>query len=247
MLWFAFRFSIFDRLTTAGTIRSIVTPVLWFAFRFSIFDRLTTAYLYFLFANPSCDLLSDSVSLTDWQQLRVGRCSTGLCCDLLSDSVSLTDWQQQSYTAGIAATRCDLLSDSVSLTDWQQHRCDRGDGHGRLWFAFRFSIFDRLTTALLIATNAPTRCDLLSDSVSLTDWQQPAWSQALSAHRCDLLSDSVSLTDWQQPLFIDRRTVSRCDLLSDSVSLTDWQQLIFDKLLVDNELKVLFKNRNPAF
>ena len=139
---------------------------MWFAFKFCIFDILLHPWLRISLGLPRCDLLSNFVSLIfcyiyddyrEWADLR---------CDLLSNFVSLIFCYIGLHRHGsrhnvVICFQILYLWYSVTsssrLCSWLL----------RLWFAFKFCIFDILLHPADGINRNEYGCDLLSNFVSL--------------------------------------------------------------------------------
>ena len=116
---------------------------LWFAFKFYIFDILIQLRCRSVFRYQRCDLLSNFISLIFWYNLPFNRDKFGIvviCFQILYLWYSDT-------TQADAKARAD-----------------------KLWFAFKFYIFDILIQQYSISGSFCAGCDLLSNFISLIFW-----------------------------------------------------------------------------
>ena len=137
-------------------------------------------------------------------------------------------WQTENSKVWFPACGTDVVNCFQILYLWQTENSTDGIACATcwLWIAFKFFIFDKLKTAVSSNLDKEYCCELLSNSLSLTNWKQPRINRLRKCISCELLSNSLSLTNWKQPKHGVLCRVIRCELLSNSLSLTNWKQSI---------------------
>ena len=167
---------------------------LWIAFKFYIFDILIQLKIFTWQYNYCCELLSNSISLIFWYNTISHLWSCPLvvnCFQILYLWYSDTTWTILSISTSslwiafkfyifdiliqllsiitILKLCCELLSNSISLIFWYNSAWFIGVVN-ELWIAFKFYIFDILIQHIITGRFHTTRCELLSNSISLIFW-----------------------------------------------------------------------------
>jgi len=166
-LWIAFKLCIFDYLKQSLYFRWTLSKVvncfqtlylwlsetmectneekeqwLWIAFKLCIFDYLKQSTRQDIYMFKSCELLSNFVSLTIWNNLQQNQF---LCrsCELLSNFVSLTIWNNNTFPSSSVKS---VVNCFQTLYLWLSETINKKSFITllTLWIAFKLCIFDYL-------------------------------------------------------------------------------------------------------
>ena len=159
---------------------SFLAAWLWIAFKFLIFDILATGVASDFNITTGCELLSNFLSLTYWQQVRqlfrrddpmLWIAFKFLIFDILATGHAFQPCDRQTLWIAFKFLIFDILATGQTPS---------ATGARRLWIAFKFLIFDILATGKHRAQQAQVGCELLSNFLSLTYWQQVVASKESS-------------------------------------------------------------------
>ena len=126
-----------------------------------------------MFCIRCCELLSNSLSLTNWKQ----HVKDFPLFELVVNCFQILYlWQTENSAVTISMANAFVVNCFQILYLWQTENSILPEGRWNemLWIAFKFFIFDKLKTAVIFFTFKDRSCELLSNSLSLTNWKQQA-------------------------------------------------------------------------